>query len=199
MRERTRLFHVRAAEIAGLTPGNFQWDDQFWDEFGQIYRMVQAAGGIINIGAPMFSKNVAADITHVQNDTNWENITGLAVGAGVDTLVGGFFSIVYTTSAVANIKFRVTAPAGGSIKGRGIIYRTLAGADAVKADEVDLTAAFSCGGGAGTYTFSGFFAAENPTTAGQFAVQYAQDTAEATDTKILKHSWGRYTGEKIPT
>lgn len=124
--------------------------------------------------------------TTLVNDTDL--LTSLAPNERVSFMLIGFFS----SSAVADFKYSFNAPSGSTITyspPNGIT--TNSSGTIVRNNAIISTGIFEAvnGGGTGTavaFTLAGWV--ENGSTAGNLQLRWAQNTLEATDTKVLAGS-----------
>lgn len=147
---------------------------------------VAAADATLSAEKIMAVVRKASDET-VNNSTAMQDDDALALAVGAADVWEIDAVLRYDSSAVADIKFGFTVPASGAISGENI---GLNASDAANIATGDLTtAATRGGGGAGTvrncviraiYIGGG--------TAGNVTLRWAQNTAEATDTKVLANS-----------
>lgn len=130
-----------------------------------------------------------SDSSAVNNSTTLVNDSTLKVSIGASRSYWFYGVVLYNTSAVADLKLAFTVPAGASLIWAGIGYHlsTAAGVAFNYASGSGTTMSFG-GVGANTCCFilgTGTISA----TQGDLQLQFAQDTAEATNTVLLSGSW----------
>lgn len=144
------------------------------------------------IGLPAYK---AADQT-VNNSATLVNDTALTVAVAANTTyaIEGF--LAYDTSATADIKVAFTAPAGATLLWSPLGLAGSSSGTSGSIDQRTLTTNNLALGGAG----AGTNAVANPrgtlvtsSTAGSLTLQWAQNAAEVSDTKVKTGSWLKLT------
>lgn len=162
---------------------------------GQKLRASQLNGAL-----PILGRNTS-DIT-VNNTTTQVNVTGLALAldANATYVLDGW--IYYETNPTADIKFGVTMPSGATsvMSWRGPPVGTAPVVNQERINYID-SGAFAPGnyslGGDDEFTGAVWITAEpkgyitTSSTAGTFQVIVAQNTANASNTRVKANSWIR--------
>lgn len=154
----------------------------------------------LNAGIPVLAR-ATSDIT-VNNSVTQVNATGLVVAVEANAVYAFDGWIYYETNPTADIKFGVTGPSGYSavMSWRGPPVSTNPVVNQERINYID-SGAFAPGnyslGGDDEFTGSVWITAEPKgvitigATAGSFQVIFAQNTANASNTKVKAGSWIR--------
>lgn len=126
----------------------------------------------------------------VNNSTTLVNATSLVLALAANEIVAFMAQVFYTGNGTADIQIAFTVPAGATIRwnNAGGVRNTTAGTVAfVAAVTASGTSMAFEGGTNGTATLIGTVV--NSTTAGNLQLQFAQNTADASNTDLQANSW----------
>ena len=129
---------------------------------------------------------LTADSAAVNNSTTLVNITGLAFAIAANEIWTFEITIWYSSNATANIKFAVTTPTGSTVR-YTLIATVIDGAALYP--QVNATASGTTGIADGAAAFAKIVGiVVNGATAGNVQAQFAQNTANVSDTTVLANS-----------
>jgi len=167
----------------------------FWDDSAGAIDFLTAGSGLTISGTTMTAAGVTtavvtSDVT-VNNSTTLANATGLSftVSASTTYYIVGF--VAHNSSAVANIKFSWSLPSGTYTR----IGSLVAVGDSISQTRIQYAAnvasgtTFSVAGTAGVQGNIWGFLLQIGGTGGTAQFQFAQDTAEVSNTLVLEDSF----------
>lgn len=135
----------------------------------------------LGAGRPSEVVRKASDET-VNNSTTYQNDDALLLAVLANTTWVIEFELLVNTSAVADFKAQLTGPAGSTIYGNNVVLNATG-----NFAEVEGAAVTMAGTGAVKLQHLKFLVIVG-STAGNLQLQWAQNTLEATDTKVLADS-----------
>lgn len=123
----------------------------------------------------------------VNNSDTMQNDDALVVAVAASTTYAFWGLIIYETGATPDIKVGFTVPTGALLNWNGLgglvsTSATISDVDSAAASEV-----FPGGATKGVIHFSGAIAVDS--TAGNLQIQWAQNTADVSDTIVYRHSF----------
>lgn len=118
----------------------------------------------------------------VNNSTTLQNDDALKLAVSANQVWALRLYLLHNTSAVADIKITLTGPAGSTIYGRTVATSVTA----TLTEQTGASMAFQGDGAAALETID--FLVIIAGTAGDIQLQWAQNTLEASDTKVLANS-----------
>ncbi len=144
--------------------------------------------GINNpVAAEIVQRTVRKTADEIVNNSNvLQNDNELLFPVGVNECWEFVLQLIWDTSAVADIKYAFVVPAGGIIRG---MYAWVVGGSGGEPVDLALTPFTQNGSGVGTAYVSrcyGWYI--GGANAGNVQLQWAQNTAEASNTKVLTNS-----------
>ena len=128
----------------------------------------------------------AADET-VNNSTVLQDDNELTLAVEANTIYKCLVYLRFTSSAVADFKRAFTVPAGATLSLTQLVNAAGADPTAVEIDGTGTAAYSGFGAPIMVWPVVGFLSVAG--TAGSLTLQWAQNTAEATDTKVLAGSY----------
>jgi len=134
-----------------------------------------------------FTVILGSDYTHPQANTTLANVTGMSFALAASTTYAFEACIVYNSGATPDFKGAFTVPSGASIS-----YGVLRNNTGTTLTDINTSGGPWTADGSGanaTAYVKGFVTTS--TTAGNLQLQAAQNTSDASDTKVLTGSWLR--------